>query len=491
MTNLLVTRAPKTTISIRPVLTKDLAKTLNALPANDANWAKANGFKAKAGQILALPRQKGKLGGYLFGLGKGDEPYAAGTLSAQLPNGTYWLTGPIPGASDADVAFSWAMGTYKYDRYTKKPGAKPKLVVSNAGVADEANRLARAISLTRDLINTPANDLGPEELEDASREVAKAYGAKFALTKGKALEENFPMIHAVGKASPRAPRLIDFTWGRKDAPKVTLVGKGVCFDTGGLNLKPGASMAMMKKDMGGSANVLGLAQAIMDANIDVRLRVLIPAVENSMAGNAYRPGDVLQSHKGLTVEIANTDAEGRLVLADALSLADEEAPELLIDLATLTGAARVALGTQLPAFYSDNDEFAQSVLDAGNRHHDPLWRMPLWKGYMSDLNSPIADINHISSGPFGGSITAALFLSRFTAKAKTYAHLDIFAWNAKARPARQVGGEACSVRALYHTLLDRYGVVAAKPAASKAKSAPVSKPVSKSKRNPKKKSAKK
>ncbi len=469
MSDRLTTRPGKSAISVRPVLAKDLSKTLNALPANDAHWAKAGGFAARAGKILALPRSKGEIGGYLFGLGKGEEPFAAATLAEKLPPGTYWLTGPVPPASELETAFAWAIGGYRFGRYTKKKPPRAKLVVSSKEIAEEAGRIARAVSLTRDLINTPANDLGPGELEAAARELAKAQGAKITVTKGAALEKTFPMIHAVGKASTRAPRLIDFTWGRASAPKVTLVGKGVCFDTGGLNLKPGSSMAMMKKDMGGSANVLGLAQLIMEARIDVRLRVLIPAVENSVAGNAYRPGDVLQSHKGLTVEIGNTDAEGRLVLADALSLGDEETPELMIDLATLTGAARVALGPELPAFYTDDDGFAQEVIAAGTEVYDPVWRMPLWQGYMRDISSKIADIHHISPGSFGGSITAALFLSRFVEKAKTFAHLDIYAWNQNARPGRPVSGEACSIRALYHVLKARYGIAAAPKPKSKAK----------------------
>ncbi len=458
MTDRLTTRPGKNTTSVRPVLAKDLAKTLKALPAGDAAWAKANGFKAHAGDILALPRSKGQVGGYLFGLGKGDEPFAAATLGSKLPSGTYWLTGPIPAATETETAFAWLMGGYRFDRYKKKTAARAKLVVSDPAVAEEAARLADAVSFVRDLVNTPANDMGPDELEDAARALAASHSAKIKVVKGGPLETGFPMIHAVGKASVREPRLIDMTWGRTNAPKVTLVGKGVCFDTGGLNLKPGASMAMMKKDMGGSANVLGLAQLIMDAGIDVRLRVLIPAVENSVDGNAFRPGDVLQSHKGLTVEIGNTDAEGRLVLGDALSLGDEEAPDLLIDLATLTGAARVALGPELPAFFTNDDEFADAVAASGMENHDPVWRMPLWPGYMRELSSTIADINHISPGGHAGAITAALFLSRFVDKAKTYAHLDIYAWNEKPRPGRQAGGEALSIRALYHVLKSRYGV---------------------------------
>jgi leucyl aminopeptidase len=310
--------------------------------------------------------------------------------------------------------------------------------------------------MVRDLVNTPASDLGPAELEAAARQLVAAHRVRLRVTKGAALHRGFPMIHEVGKASPRAPRLIDFTWGPARAPKVTLVGKGVCFDTGGLDIKPASGMALMKKDMGGAATALGLAQMIMQAKLPVRLRVLIPAVENAIAGNAFRPGDVLRSRKGLTVEIGNTDAEGRLILADALALADEEAPDLLIDMATLTGAARVALGPDLPPFYTDDEKLAADISRAAAAENDPLWPMPLWEPYFRLIESPVADISNSSESGFAGSITAALFLKRFVDRAKAYVHFDIFAWTPAARPGRPKGGEAQAMRALFAVIRDRY-----------------------------------
>jgi leucyl aminopeptidase len=316
-------------------------------------------------------------------------------------------------------------------------------------------RAARASWMVRDLVNTPASDMGPDELEQAARAVARAYKAKLRVVSGKALEKGFPMIHAVGKASPRSPRLIDFSWGPARAPKVTLVGKGVCFDTGGLDIKPASGMALMKKDMGGAANVLGLAQMIMAANLKVRLRVLIPAVENSIAGNAFRPGDVLTSRKGITVEIGNTDAEGRLVLGDALALADEEQPDLLIDMATLTGAARVALGPDLPPFYTDDEALAEAIAKAGREVNDPVWRLPFWQPYTRLFDSSVADMNNAGDSGFAGSITAALFLKRFVERAKAYVHFDVFAWTPMPRPGRPKGGEAQAMRALFEVIRRR------------------------------------
>jgi leucyl aminopeptidase len=319
--------------------------------------------------------------------------------------------------------------------------------------------IVSGVQIARDLVNTPANDLGPEELSSAAISLFGAYGGTGRVVEGDALlAEGFPMVHAVGRASSRAPRLIDATWGDETAPKVTLVGKGVIFDTGGLDIKPASAMTLMKKDMGGAANVLALAAMIMDAELPVRLRVIIPAVENAISGNAFRPGDVLSSRKGLTVEIGNTDAEGRLVLADALALADEEAPEILLDMATLTGAARVALGPDLPPFYTDDEDFAADLAAQAEKVSDPLWRLPLWRPYETYLESRVADINHIntSGAGFAGSVTAALFLSRFVEKARTWAHFDIYAWNPSDRPGKPAGGEAQAARALFALLKARY-----------------------------------
>ena len=324
------------------------------------------------------------------------------------------------------------------------------------GVDGEAvSRAAEAVALARDLINTPSNDMGPAELEEAARKLAAQHHAEIAVISGEALEQGFPLIHAVGKGSTRAPRLIDITWGKASDPKVTLVGKGVCFDTGGLDIKPSSGMLNMKKDMGGAATALALAHMVMAQGLKVRLRVLIPAVENSISGISFRPRDVYVSRKGLSVEIGNTDAEGRLVLADALALADEEKPALIADFATLTGAARVAMGTELSPFFTDDDMLAGELMAAGTAEFDPLWRMPLWRPYDSMLDSKVADFNNVSSGGFAGAITAALFLRRFV-EARSWLHFDIFAWNASAKPARPEGGELMAARALFAVLKERY-----------------------------------
>jgi leucyl aminopeptidase len=351
---------------------------------------------------------------------------------------------------------AWCLEAYAFDRYKANTKKFPSLVCASHVDYEDVVRLANATYLVRDLINTPSNDFGPDELEAAARKVASHYKAKLGVVKGEALKRGFPMVHEVGKASPRQPRLIDFSWGSARAPKVTLVGKGVCFDTGGLDIKPASGMALMKKDMGGAANVLGLAQMIMDAKLPVRLRVLIPAVENSIAGNAFRPGDILKSRKGLTVEIGNTDAEGRLVLGDALALADEESPDLLIDMATLTGSARVALGPDLPPFYTNDEKLADDVTRHAEGQKDPLWRMPFWEPYYALFESPVADMNNSADTSFAGSITAALFLKRFVEKAKSYLHLDIYGWTPTARPGFPKGGEAQGIRALFSLISERY-----------------------------------
>ncbi|MBZ0215408.1 MAG: leucyl aminopeptidase family protein [Fimbriimonadaceae bacterium] len=420
-------------------------------------WFAESGFKAGSGELLALPDAEGRISEYLFGLGK-DEPdrFIYGMLPGKLPKGNYDLGRKV---RDPDLAvLAWLLGSYRFERYTKSEGRAAKLVCPKGVDAKKVLRLAHAVWLTRDLINTPANDMGPEQLAAAAKDLAKRHKASVRTIVGdQLLKENFPMIHAVGRASDRAPRLIDLKWGHAKHPKVTLVGKGVCFDTGGLDLKPSSAMGLMKKDMGGAANVLGLADMIMAARLKVRLRVLVPAVENSVSANAFRPGDVLQSRKGLTVEIGNTDAEGRLVLADALAFGDQEKPDLLIDMATLTGAARVALGPDVSPFYTHNDDVAGDLMRHSEAVDDPLWRMPLWKGYDEMLASKVADLNHISTGPFAGSITAALFLARFVEKAKNYIHFDIYGWTPKARHGRPEGGEAQGIRALYAYLEERFG----------------------------------
>ena len=431
---------------------RDWEKRRRELPADLRGWADANGFKAQAGRVLAVPSPAGEVKQVLAGADASD-PFALGKLSRSLPPGAYAVGGAV--LQPDLLALGWCLESYGFGRYGKQVQPVAQLVCPKGVDREAVLRAARASWMVRDLVNTPASDMGPDELELAARAVARAYKAKLRVVSGKALEKGFPMIHAVGRASPRAPRLIDFSWGPARAPKVTLVGKGVCFDTGGLDIKPASGMALMKKDMGGAANVLGLAQMIMAANLKVRLRVLIPAVENSIAGNAFRPGDLLTSRKGITVEIGNTDAEGRLVLGDALALADEEQPDLLIDMATLTGAARVALGPDLPPYYTDDEALAEAIAKAGREVNDPVWRLPFWQPYNRLFESSVADMNNAGDSGFAGSITAALFLKRFVDKAKAYVHFDIFAWTPSPRPGRPKGGEAQAMRALFEVIRRR------------------------------------
>jgi leucyl aminopeptidase len=430
-----------------------------ALPAEARQFADANGFAAKPGKCLILPAANGAIAQVIFGLeeetAKSRDPFRTGALPGLLPAGTYRFANAPHDARLAALAFT--LGSYRFARYRKVDNSEVRLVPPDGVDAAELTRMAEAAFLARDLINTPSNDMGPAELESAARDLAKRFGATFSCIAGEALAKDFPLIHAVGMASPRAPRLIDFSWGDPAHPKVTLVGKGVCFDTGGLDLKPSSGMLIMKKDMGGAANVLALAQMVMDAKLKLRLRVLIPAVENAVAGNAFRPLDIFKSRKGITVEIGNTDAEGRLILADALALADEEKPELLVDLGTLTGAARVALGPDLPPFYTNDETLAADVARLARQENDPLWRMPLWPAYDSWLDSKVANITNAPSGTFAGSITCALFLQRFVEAAKSWLHVDIYGWTPSAKPGRPEGGECQAARAIYKLLSERYG----------------------------------
>ncbi len=424
-------------------------------------FATASGFEGGAGTYLVLPHIDGSVRAVLFGVEKPDapesDPFLLAKLATALPEGIYHLEGTLRNAELATLGF--VLGSYRFERYKAKPkGLKVRLVPPKDVDAARITMMAEAIGQGRDLINTPANDLGPAEIEDAIRSVAKEFGAKVSSIIGDdLLAQNYPMVHAVGRASPREPRIIDLVWGDASHPKVTLVGKGVAFDTGGLNIKPDNSMLLMKKDMGGSAVALAVARMVMASGLKVRLRLIVAAVENSISGNAFRPGDVLPSRKGLTVEIGNTDAEGRLILGDALALADEEAPDLVLDFATLTGAARVALGPDLPPFYTDDETLASDIAEAGETVNDPVWRLPLWKPYAKMLDSKIADINHISSGGFAGSVTAALFLSRFVEKAKAWAHFDVFCWVPVAKNGRPDGGDPQAARLVFEVLEGRYG----------------------------------
>jgi leucyl aminopeptidase len=443
---------------IYSVARESLEAALGRLGEPQRAWTKAHGFAAQPGRTMMLPGPAGEVAGVLFGLGeagKPRDPFLAGKLAIELPEGHYVFAGEPPGNLRL-AALGWLLESYRFDRYRSANGSPARLVSPQGVDHTDLLRIAEAVALVRDLVNTPAGDLGPAELAAAAGDLAARHGAELRVVGGEELAKGFPMIHVVGAASPRAPRLIDIVWGPPDAPKVTVVGKGVCFDTGGLDIKSSGNMALMKKDMGGAANALGLAAMIMASGLAVRLRVLIPALDNAIAGDAFRPGDVLRSRKGLTVEIGNTDAEGRLVLADALTLADEEQPDLLIDLATLTGAARVALGPDLPAFYTDNHDFAQAIERHGLNENDPVWRLPLWERYHCLFESKIADVNNAGNSGFAGSITAALFLKRFVERAKCYVHFDIFAWTPVARPGRPFGGEAQAIRALYALMEERY-----------------------------------
>lgn len=432
----------------------DIAST--GLDAAVLRWAEANRFTGEAGKVLLVPDGAGGVAAALVGTGKtGEGALSSGALGRSLPEGAWRLANADEEAEQ--VLLGVMLGNYAFTSYGKKPARALRLTVPQGVDAGRLRRIAEAVHLVRDLVNTPTSDMGPSGLEQAARSLAEAHGASVSVTAGDdLLSKNFPMIHAVGRASAEAPRLIDMVWGPTDAPRITLVGKGVCFDTGGLDIKPASNMLLMKKDMGGAANVLGLASMVMAAGLRLRLRVLIPAVENAISGNAFRPGDVLRSRKGITVEIGNTDAEGRLVLADALALADEEAPDLLVDMATLTGAARVALGPDLPPFYTDDDAFAAELVAAAAAVEDPLWRMPLWKPYEARLSSKIADTNNVTTDGFAGSITAALFLRKFVQKAKTWTHFDIFAWTPVEKAHSPVGGEAQAIRALEHVLAGRF-----------------------------------
>jgi leucyl aminopeptidase len=450
----------KTAQPIWFVTPASLPKVVAKLDKRARAFVKAAGFEPRPGRHLILPGADGT-GGALFGLESakdGSNAFLPGLLPGVLPAGT-WRFANAPHDTRL-AALALALGAYRFTRYRKAGDKAVRLVLPDGIDGDDLSRIADGMSLARDLINTPTNDMGPADLEAATRTLAKQHGAKFRSVVGDELHrQNFPLIHAVGRAADarRAPRLIELRWGRSGDPKVTLVGKGVCFDTGGLDLKPSSAMLLMKKDMGGAATVLALAHMIMDAKLKVALRVLIPAVENSVAGDAFRPSDVYASRKGLTVEIGNTDAEGRLILADALALADEETPDLLVDMGTLTGAARVALGPELPPYYTDDETLAADLARHAAVENDPLWRLPLWMRYDQNLDSKVADVNNIAAGGMAGSIICALFLKRFVSAAKSWLHFDIYAWTPAAKPGRPEGGECQAARALYALLTQRYG----------------------------------
>ena len=422
------------------------------------SWVKSSGFDAKTGTVCPLPGEDGTLAGVLAGLGEAPSLWDWAAIPGALSQGTYQLEGDLQPSEANELALGWAMATYRFTRYGKKSGELPTLVWPKNCDRDAQENMAKAIYLVRDLINTPASDMGPEELAAAAAKLADDHGANCRVIIGEnLLKQNYPAIHTVGRASPREPRLIDVTWGQAEHPKVTLVGKGVCFDTGGLDLKSSSGMQLMKKDMGGAANVLGAASMIMASGLPVCLRVLIPAVENSVSGNAMRPRDIIITRKGLGVEVGNTDAEGRLVLADALADACAEKPDLIIDFATLTGAARVALGAELPALFCNDEEMVSGLLHAAERANDPLWRLPLWNRYKKHIESKITDLNNCPDNSYGGAITAALFLQSFVEPGIPWAHIDLMGWNQGSQPGRPEGGEAMGARAVFEFIRDRFG----------------------------------
>lgn len=458
ISDIFVSEANAETINLIPLTKEILTSWVEEEGKDHKAWVELNKFKAEAASILMIPNDEAGLR-ILVGIDENEPHWSWGGVAAKLPTGRYCLPEDMDQSEQEDVLLGWALGQYAFDRYkTKKKEDFAELVLSSEFDPTRAHALAEGIMLARDLINTPAADMGPAELAEEASKLAKTYSGECNSIIGeKLLEQNFPMIHAVGRAAAkgREPRLIEIKWGSKDAPKITLVGKGVCFDTGGLDLKGSQYMLTMKKDMGGSANVLGLAKMIMATNLNVNLTVLIPAVENSVSADSYRPMDVLNSRNGTTVEVGNTDAEGRLVLADALTYAGEDEPDLILDMATLTGAARVALGTDMPALFCNDDKMADGILE--NTDSDPMWRMPLHAPYKKLMDNKTADISNISAGGYGGAITAALFLEHFVPKGQSWAHIDLMAWNLSGKPGRPEGGEAQGIRAIFAYLEKCYG----------------------------------
>ncbi len=462
------TRKAGRVISILPVTAKNLGSIKDAATRNRIA---ENAFKGQAGTYVMLHNAEGSLNQILVGTGDPVRMYDFSALADNLgktltgetlKKTTFRLEGDLGRDSLEAACTGWALGCHRYDFYKKDRTFVPPILQWPKGIrTDRVKSVVNSLCLLRNLVNTPSNDMGPAELEQAARLLAEPFKGRISVIKGAELEKGFPLIHAVGVSSPRAPRLIDLKWGKASDPKLTLVGKGVCFDTGGLNIKPGQYMLLMKKDMGGAAHALGLARAIMALNLPVRLRVLIPAVENSVSGTSFRPRDVYSSRKGLTVETSDTDAEGRLVLADALALACEEKPDLLMDFSTLTGSARAALGYDIPAVFSNNEKLSEILKTAAMKAEDPLWPLPLWQPYKRELSSDIADLNNIGTTP-AGAITAALFLEHFIESATPWIHIDMYAWEQSGKPGRPRGGADTGLRAVLAFLEDRY-------AASKSK----------------------
>jgi leucyl aminopeptidase len=439
-----------------PILATDrrrLAKLLETLSPVERRWAQASEFDGAPNSFAVVPDAKGGIARVLAGVRDADDPWALAALPARLPRGTYSLgKGPVA-VPPENAAFSWDLGGYRYARYRKSARKPAVLQVEASARVREALEMAEAVRLVRDLVNTPAEDMGPAEVSDIAREQAELFGGEFDEWIGDdLLAQGFPAIHAVGRAASRPPRLIEINWGNPKHPRLAVVGKGVCFDTGGYDIKTAEGMRLMKKDMGGAAHAIALARLVMQRKLPVRLHMLVPAVENMIAGNAYRPGDVVRTRRGHTIEIGNTDAEGRVILCDAIAYAVEQKPRTLVDFATLTGAARIALGPELPALFCNDDAFAKRLLDAGNAVEDPVWRMPLWRNYRRLFDSEIADFNNSGRAGFAGAVVAALFLDYFVPEDVSWAHFDTFAWNDVSRPGRPLGGEAQGLRAVFQAL---------------------------------------
>lgn len=446
-------------IPVHPVSAKHYAPWLKLQSAQARRWLTANRFEAKPGTWCLLPDGNGNIAGVACGTGETLDIWSIAHLTTALPPGIYRLEGKYTAATATRLALGWALAAYRFTRYKKKNSQTAATLIAPKGCdMTYVRSMASAIGWARDLINTPANDMHPKALAAEAAGWAGKHKARVSVIKGEALlKANYPMVYAVGKASSVPPHLVDIRFARRGAPKVTLVGKGVCFDSGGLDIKSAGNMKLMKKDMAGAAIMLALARVIIDTKLPVQLRLILPMVENAVGGNAMRPLDIIPTRKGLHVEIGNTDAEGRLILCDALTEADGEKPDLLIDCATLTGAARVALGTEVPAFFTPDDTLANEIMTLSQAEADPLWRLPLWKDYKKELDTPAADLNNAPDSAYGGAITAALYLQEFVSKTPSWLHVDMMAWNLSARPGRPKGGEAMAVRALYALIKERYG----------------------------------
>ena len=460
MQSFITQRAAQTgDIPVIPVTQESFLTWLEGQSEREKNLLAMQDYQGAAGKYALMSDESGHLAAVLIGIEGEEDIWSWSILPEKLSDEyTYLLDDSIEPVSHHHLALGWQLGCYAYDRYCEKPTDFAHLILPESADLNLAQEMTHSICLTRDLINTPTNDMGPSELAAEAKQVAKTCGADYAEIIGDSLlEQNYPTIHTVGRACDDAPRLIDIRWGDEADPKLTLVGKGVCFDTGGLNIKGDKGMGMMKKDMGGAGFMLGLARLIMQMGLKVRLRLLLPLVENSISANAYRPQDVITTRKGITVEVSNTDAEGRLILCDALAEADTEQPDLLIDAATLTGAARVAVGTEIPAFFSTSDDLTDDLQDHCEHAREWLWQLPLWEGYRHLLDSDIADIDHCGKGGYAGAITAALFLKEFVTDSPNWLHIDMMAWNTRNRPGRPRGGEAQGMRVLYSMLEARYG----------------------------------